>query len=260
MRKLIHVFLFLREELNMKVNYVIYNPAGNITAIVLGDKYSKEEKKKINDEIMKKENEVEQVGFISNKEFKLTMAGGEFCGNATRCAIKYYLKEKGKNIAIKASGTTKILTGGIYKDNIWVEMPMNKKIDKISENTYIAKMDGITHILIKNEIPNRERAIKIINKYKGDDKAVGCVFIKEYEKGIKIDPFVWVKDIDTLFYEKSCGSGTACAGMIYLSGKIKQIKVLQPSGEVIEVFLNDKGNICILGKINTDNLIKKIEI
>ena len=38
----------------MKVDYIIYNPNGNITALVLDDKYSKHEKKKINDEIMKK--------------------------------------------------------------------------------------------------------------------------------------------------------------------------------------------------------------
>lgn len=36
---------------------------------------------------------VEQVGFLSNKTNRLEMAGGEFCMNATRCAVYEYSKE-----------------------------------------------------------------------------------------------------------------------------------------------------------------------
>lgn len=244
----------------MKVDYIIYNPNGNITALVLEDKYSKQEKKKINDEIMKKEKEVEQVGFISNTEFKLTMAGDEFCGNATRCAISYYIKDIDKNIKIKVSGATRILNGGREKDsNVWVEIPV-EEIDKVNDKISIAKMDGIKHILVNNEEPSKEQAINLINKYKDDNKAIGCIFINEKEEGIKIDPFIWVKDIDTLFYENSCGSGTACAGTLYLNEKRNQINVLQPSGDIIKVFSDDKNKIYISGKVNTDGVIRNIEI
>lgn len=43
----------------MKVNYKIYNPAGNITALVIGDNYTLEERKLINNEIMKKDSSIE---------------------------------------------------------------------------------------------------------------------------------------------------------------------------------------------------------
>ena len=245
----------------MNVDYIIYNPNGNITAIVLDDKYSKQEKKKINDEIMKKEKEVEQVGFISNTEFKLTMAGDEFCGNATRCAISYYSKNKKEDIKIKVSGTTRILNGGIEEDNnVWTEIPVEQEFDKVDDKTYIVRMDGIKHILVKNEEPRKEQAINLINKYKDDNKAIGCIFINEKEEGIKIDPFIWVKDIDILFYENSCGSGTACAGMLYLNEKRSYINVLQPSGDTIKVFADNKNKIYILGKVNTDGVIRNIEI
>ena len=62
----------------MDISYKIYNPAGNITALVLGDEYNLNQKKLINNMIMKKEPKVEQVGFVSKKYKRLTMAGGEF--------------------------------------------------------------------------------------------------------------------------------------------------------------------------------------
>jgi histidine racemase len=96
------------------MKYIIYDPGGNKTAFVIGDYYKN--KKEINDIILSKHKDVEQVGFISTKENKLTMAGGEFCGNATRCAAYYYLKGKEGTIKINVSGTNKLIMGGV--DNL----------------------------------------------------------------------------------------------------------------------------------------------
>ena len=38
----------------MKIKYKIFNPAGNITALVIGDDYTIEERKIINDKIMER--------------------------------------------------------------------------------------------------------------------------------------------------------------------------------------------------------------
>ena len=80
----------------MDIKYKIFNPSGNITALVIGDNFTTEQRRIINDEIMSKEKDVEQVGFVSEFEKKLTMAGGEFCGNATRCAAKFYMQQSNK--------------------------------------------------------------------------------------------------------------------------------------------------------------------
>ena len=72
----IHVFCFLGGKI-MEVSYKIFNPAGNITALVIGDEYNLEQRRLINNLIMKKETEVEQVGFISQNKRKLTI---NFCG------------------------------------------------------------------------------------------------------------------------------------------------------------------------------------
>ena len=83
-------------------NYKIYVPSGNPTALVLKMERNKEKRREINDELMNKYDFVEQVGFISedNKKPELLMAGGEFCGNATRSAVYYYLNGKEGNIEI----------------------------------------------------------------------------------------------------------------------------------------------------------------
>ena len=54
----------------MEIKYIIYNPAGNITALVIGDDYNLEQRKQINDAIMNKELNVEQVGFLSKEKMK----------------------------------------------------------------------------------------------------------------------------------------------------------------------------------------------
>ena len=46
-----------------EVKYVIAVPGGNDTALVYGTDYTPEQKKKINDAIMAKHSNVEQVGF-----------------------------------------------------------------------------------------------------------------------------------------------------------------------------------------------------
>lgn len=63
--------------MNKKVVYQIFVPGGNDTAFVFGTDYTKEGKKIINNVIMQKEKNVEQVGFLGEKEApELIMAEG----------------------------------------------------------------------------------------------------------------------------------------------------------------------------------------
>jgi diaminopimelate epimerase len=64
----------------------IISPGGNTTAVVEGIPASQLERRRLNDAIMKQYRDVEQVGFLDRRVPYLQMAGGEFCGNATRCA------------------------------------------------------------------------------------------------------------------------------------------------------------------------------
>lgn len=132
----------------MDVSYMIFNPASNITALVIGDEYNLEQKRLINSRIMEKEIEVEQVGFLSKKNRKLTMAGGEFCGNATRCATLYYIGEK-QSIELEINNN-KIKSGINEKLEIWCEVPIEEYIiEKICDNIYKVILKGITILVVK---------------------------------------------------------------------------------------------------------------
>lgn len=252
----------------MNVKYKIYNPAGNITALVIGDKYSIEQRKLINDKIMKIESKVEQVGFVSEENSRLTMAGGEFCGNATRCATLYYIKKQ-KNIELEIND--RVIKSGIDEcENVWCEIPIEEyKMYKLNKDIYKVLLKGITILVIKN-IENykdlKEKAKEIIKYYNIDDAAVGVMFVNKTEEYIKIYPIVWVKEIDTLFLENACGSGTIAVTMLEscLTGKNNKYRVMQPSGEFLETEITIKNSLItraiLKGKIETDNLTKEMTI
>ncbi|MBQ7667859.1 MAG: hypothetical protein IJS47_00835 [Clostridia bacterium] len=236
-----------------KVKYKLYVPSGNKTALVIGDWYTKAQKKHINDFILYKHKSVEQVGFVSEKEYKLTMAGGEFCGNATRCAALYYLGEnKNRNISIKVSGMTDKVKAGIDKNsNVYADIKVNSV--KKYKGYKIIEIEGITHIVLNEnesekylcDLTNiKEKAREIIDNLKVDDKAVGVIFTEETDKALKIFPIVLVKSIDTLFFETACGSGTVATLMAFDEEKLD---ILQPSGFIINAQKVEKNSARILG-------------
>lgn len=252
----------------MIVKYKIYNPSGNVTALVIGDEYSKNERKLINDKIMEKENKVEQVGFLSTKKKMLTMAGGEFCGNATRCATLYYIK-KDKNIELEIN-KQKIKTGTDENGNIWCEIPIEgQKIVKLNKEIYKIILKGITILVVKDVINHKDlkrKAKDIINQYNIEDDAVGVMFLDESKEYIKIYPIVWVKEINTLFLENACGSGTIAVSILkaWITQKSNEYCIMQPSGEFLKTnIILKNGRIVkaiLKGKIQTDDKIKEIII
>ena len=263
-----------------KIKYSIYSPAGNDTAIVYGTNYTKEQKNKINNAIMKKHRNVEQVGLINKKGKKeLQMAGGEFCGNATRSAAYSYLGGNEGKIHIYINSKDKILAGVDKNKNAWCEIPLcdgSDVVTKKEDGVFIVKMKGITIIVIqeikaKKYLNDRkklkERGRRLIDKYNiKDNLAVGVIFCEKEKNKIKINPIVWVKDIDTLFYETACGSGSIAVGIVeaYLKKQCQTIDILQPSGLIITSIVEYKDNkilkAIISGNIENDRIIYSLNI
>ena len=263
-----------------KIKYSIYVPAGNDTAIVLGNNYSKEQKKMINNYIMEINKEIEQVGFINiDGQAELEMAGGEFCGNATRSAIYKYLDGKNGEMGILVNSQDFVHGGIDNEGNVWCEIPIYIGQDMIEEkdkDIFIVKMKGITIVVIRNftdkhKLINKELlktfGKEIIKEYHLENQqAIGVIFCEKNEKNIKINPIVWVKEIDTLFYETACGSGSTAVGMVesYLSSESKEIEILQPSGLSIKVNISyDNNNISkafISSKVLTNNVIYEFDL
>ena len=261
--------------------YYLYDMCGNKTALVEEDVLNNNIKKIINDEIMSKNKDVEQVGFVSLKEYKLTMAGGEFCGNATRGSAYYYLNGNKGDISIKVANNIILKAGVDEKGFAWTEMPLcnNKKIvKKLDEGIYEVILQGINFIILDEEKSKdylkdkeslKEKSKMIIRKYNiNDSEATGVIFKEKDGNRIRINPVVWVKSIDTVFYENACGSGTTAVAILEtLKNKESQdIDIIQPSNEIITAKINyDKGknvinNAIIYGDLRIQKDIKKIII
>ena len=102
---------------------------------------------------------VEQVGFVSQRSNRLEMAGGEFCGNATRCAAFYYLKGRPGKIKINVSGVRQKLSAGIdQKNNCWAQIPVKKLVKKQKYSVVI--LEGITQVITNGKATqNKAKAI-----------------------------------------------------------------------------------------------------
>ncbi len=80
-----------------------------------------------------------------------------------------------------------------------------------------------------------------IKKVNIADKAVGIVLVEDN----KIYPFIWVKDINTLYFETACGSASIAYALLQFNKTKKNNYVVkQPSGYEFEIEIkNDKDKI-----------------
>lgn len=261
--------------------YYLYSPCGNDTALVENINIDDSIKRKVNDKIMKLHQNIEQVGFVSKEKnnFCLIMAGGEFCGNATRCAAYYYLEGKPGNIKISVSENLTLKSGIDEQNKVWSQMPIyngNDVISVLDEGITIVRMKGIKYIVIDEKVSidylkDKENlkafSMNFIKKSKiMDSKAIGVIYKEKIDNKLKIHPVIWVKAIDTLFYETACGSGTTAVAILeaITSNSSQKIDIIQPSNQIITAdVIFDKGNILdayIYGNIKTDGICRKITI
>lgn len=260
------------------IKYITFIPGGNDTALVIDENYLLRERKEINDLILESDKTIEQVGFISKDKNQciLNMAGGEFCGNATRSAAMYYLDGKPGKIDILVNEKYKLKSGVDSKLNCFCEIPIIKNTNQIKQleaKIYFVELEGIVFLIIDNELSNeilrsnnnlKEISMNLINKYKLDNyEASGVIFITE-EENLSIKPVVYVKNINTLFEETACGSGTASVGIYksYKEKKSQDLDIYQPSGKIIKVkteFKEIVDYVEISGKVESNLKIKKLE-
>ncbi|MBO5477748.1 MAG: hypothetical protein J6A15_08365 [Clostridia bacterium] len=242
---------------NKEIEFKIYNPGGNKTALVYDKNYEQYEISKINNYILSNYPQIEQVGFISKENNTLKMAGGEFCVNATRCTIYDFLEGKDGETSLSVSGAKNKLYGGITENTVFVKIDFKNVINSISIklqnnilNGYMAKLDGIEHVVLDystsknfinlNEVDLKKICKEIIINSNSTEKAVGVILLKKVNDMTKIYPIVWVRSIDTLYYETACGSGTIAAfTYLYNQSNVDNISILQPSGYTLKVEKKD---------------------
>lgn len=226
-----------------KIDLIVFDPAGNTTLMVLTP-VQKEEYA----EVAKKLLEIdfgpdcswrdvaygEQVSYVlEGNAPRMDMCGLEFCGNASRSFAYYRVmflgegEESGdgrKKIEVSVSGCDYPLTAVVdpaNQDSV-IQMPLPAEVRMIDtapagvegEHPFVI-FDGISHLVIKGEEPDADKFARIKDYfYKEIDPgmdAFGVMFINE-EKDL-MSPVVYVRDVDTTYFEGSCASGTAAASV-----------------------------------------------
>ncbi len=252
------------------MKYSILNPTGNITAIVT-EHVQKKDYASVSADIMKKENLVEQVGFLSDGDGiydgLLFMAGGEFCGNASMCAAAMTAMKRNAapgddmTVTLKVSGnkeTVPVKLNTITPKSFACRVSMPKALDITYESFAekenlsfpIIHMPGIAHAIIPEEfgIENAEKILPNLCKRLSAD-AVGVMLTDNELK--KITPVVYVPKAGTLVREHSCASGTAAVGayLAYKKGECISQSFKEPGGTLC-VYTDDSNNLFIEGTVS----------
>ena len=197
---------------------------------------------------------VEQAGFLIPSDRHFEMAGGEFCGNATRsAAVALYKGYRESSLSFTVSGFAGTVNASVkpltektfFVEATFPEMVANMKSAKLRDGTPVSIVDlgGIVHVVIEGEFPKDEKTYtaahrQIVDQFGLHERdAVGVVwFQRESNEAVIIHPVVWVRAVDTFYYESSCGSGTIAVGRVTGSSSI-----VQPTGKPISAEITESG-------------------
>lgn len=215
----------------------------------------------------------EQVGFIEKPSHKdgcmrLHMMGGEFCANATRALAAvlvdkgYCTHQKEENkfmVPLEVSGVEDLIHCEVVPTNdsksflSMAQIPLHKKIQSFTvtfkEIVYEGSLvifPGIVHLVVPSKgIDNKEDFFyKVKEELKDlDYDALGIMFYDKEQS--YMEPLVYVKETESLIWERGCGSGTAAIGIVLCdqAKKSLDISIKQPGGELKIITEWDKGTI-----------------
>ncbi|WP_416147602.1 diaminopimelate epimerase [Salipaludibacillus sp. HK11] len=242
-----------------EIDFIKFNPTQNMT-ILIKTNYPVEKYKLIASKIMAYDNVyAEQVGFIqksiNNKAAAhLQMAGGEFCGNACMTLATYIASEIGlkKNhlteILLEVSGTDKLIMCQVKRNveeyHCQVTMPIPEKVEQktvkyggSSLNMTIIRYQECIHIVLEvdkfsKEIKKKAQSLAKLLGVTLGSKLIGVLLYKP--KSDELVPLIYVPHLDSMVWERGCGSGTASVGA-YLAWKSQgeiTAKLRQPGGTI----------------------------
>lgn len=211
----------------MKLDYVLMDPTGNMT-ILVETPVPAASQPFCAARLLAREPTAEQVGFLSaapDCDLALRMAGGEFCGNAAMSAAALIALRRGlaeeAELRIRVSGAeapvpVKLRAQGDGSFSCAAALPAPKGMGEYGGLPLI-ELPGISHLIATEPMPRAaaEAAVRELCAGLGAE-ALGLMLLDETAG--TLTPLVYVPGADTLFWENSCASGTAAAGL-YLAGK-----------------------------------------
>ncbi|HCQ89072.1 MAG TPA: hypothetical protein DIU45_04165 [Clostridium sp.] len=246
------------------MKYLVSAAGGNTTVIQLIENSQTREwySSNGNELVNKYDNfEVEQSGFLIPKDLHFEMAGGEFCGNASRAAAAVFSilrKEPIVDFTVSGFNGTVHSTVSKYSDNeynvesIFNGMNILSKEVELFDGTqaFLVDLGGIVHIVIEGELPSNYKDIHKEVTSELDllrKSAVGVVwYTKRENKQVKIHPIIWVNEVNTFYYETSCGSGSIAVAVVTGINEIEQVTGELILAKISKEFVSLKSKIKVL--------------
>ena len=234
----------------MKLTFQHLDPAGNITLLVMTP-VPREDYQTVAARLLSiPELDAEQVGFLvpprQGGAVRLDMMGGEFCGNALRCAGLYYAASQGfrrsRTFPVEISGYDVPLPVQVnpLTGQVTAEMPLPMEIlpcELFGQPAKAVRIPGILHAISQiQQEPGQEEVRKALQTLTEtyDVPAAGIMFWQYRTRTMK--PAVYVRDTDSLYYERSCASGsTAVAAWSALNTRKDgqhKLDIRQPGGVI----------------------------
>lgn len=233
------------QTLQQKREYTVavLDPAGNVTAIVCSDVPAAERARVAAQILRLPELGIEQVAFLteprSGGEIRLEMMGGEFCGNALRCAGFYQALRNGAQgkscVFAEISGADGVqpVMADTAEGTASTVMPLPLSVQPagwVDVQATRVTFAGITHFVIDCPQPDEtlvQRAIAAAP----EASAVGAIFLDRAHGSIK--PVVFVRETASCVAENSCASGSVAAAVVLtadFADGITEIGIGQPGG------------------------------
>lgn len=252
------------------LHYYIADPTKNITALV-ETPVPAASRPFAAAQIMAREPACEQVGFVCRDgagQPCLSMAGGEFCGNASMAAAALYCAENGiqegetrvLRLCVSGAAAPVPVTVTPQQDGSFactVRMPAPERIaaaqlplDGKEFSLPVVYLPGIAHIIAAKDELNAETAERAVRDWCGRLGAAGLGIMLFDEVRQSLRPLVYVPAADTLCWESSCASGTAALGALLAKeaeGDVS-LAVAEPGGTLL-VRAAASGEIDLTGRV-----------
>ena len=245
-----------------RLRYCIFDPTGNITALVESE-VPEAGQPAVAAALMRRRPEVEQVGFVrlaadGGAGPALRMAGGEFCGNASMSAAALSLLRSGRKtpaaLTLRVSGASRPVETRLDRTaedcfSAAVRMPRVREIGELELSfgelrgkLPLVRMEGIEHLIVSPDsaffalLADRGAAEQAAREWAGalSAKALGLMFLEPAPPQPRLTPLVYVPVGGTLFWERSCASGSAAAGAYLASRTGARVKLAlrEPGGSL----------------------------
>lgn len=246
--------------MKQEIDFIKCNPTQNMTILVRTD-HAAEHYSGIASSLMSYDHVyAEQVGFIKRSRrqeaaARLEMAGGEFCGNACMALAAHMASERGlekqgsMKIKLDVSGTDDLIVCHVkrqeHRYDCRVTMPVPQQIERrmitfeaMELEMVIVRYAEFIHIVIEVQdlddlMKQRAQHLARLLGITMGDTMIGILLYDPATK--EMTPLIYVPRLDSLIWERGCGSGTASVGA-YLAwhgqSEVTQ-SIKQPGGAIM---------------------------